>query len=201
VLHTSEAKAAHLAEQQQQKLSAEIKELRTNQTQILSLLQQIAASQTAHRSSSSLQEQDLPDTSEARLESPDSGTAPPAAIPAAVAALPQLNSLHNAVLRSSKDFEHHRAVARHLLDKLVHLEAAAAQEVRWAAVAAMHTLSTSCIARSEAYCSLSESSSSTGSICNSSSVLHIILVHTQCALLMHICDVKLQCVGFCTPSN
>jgi hypothetical protein len=146
VLHTSEAKAAHLAEQQQQKLSAEIKELRTNQTQILSLLQQIAASQTAHSSSSSLQEQDLPDTSEARLESPDSGTPPPVAIPAAVAALPQLTSLHNAVLRSSKHFEHHRAVFRHLLDKLVHLEAAAAQEVRWPAVAAMHTGSTTCTA-------------------------------------------------------
>jgi hypothetical protein len=50
-------------------------------------------------------------------------------IPAAVAALPQLTSLHNAVLRSSKDFEHHRAVARHLLDKLVHLDAAAAEKV------------------------------------------------------------------------
>jgi hypothetical protein len=145
-LHTSEANAAHLAEQQQQQLSAEIKALRINQTQTLSLLQGLAASQTTRSSSSSLQAQNTPDTPEARLESPDSRTAPPAAIPAALAALPQLTSLHNAVLRSSKDFEHHRAVVRYLLDKLVHLEAAAAQQVRCAAVAGIYTVSTSCIA-------------------------------------------------------
>jgi hypothetical protein len=167
-LHTSEAKAAHLSEQQQQQLSAEIKELRINQTQILSLLQEIAASKTAGSSSSSLQVQDSPDSSKVRLEIPDSSAAPPVVIPAAVAALPQLTSLHNAVLRSSKNFEHHRAVVRHLLDKLVHMETAEAQKVSWEAVAAIYRPVhcqhvTHCIAVRRAAAG-SESCSNTGSL-------------------------------------
>jgi hypothetical protein len=129
VLHTSEAATGNLAEQQQHQLAAQIKQLRSNQTQILDLLQRLIASQSNRSSGSSSQQHGLPATPSARLERPDSSAPPTPAIPAAVAALPQLTALHNAVLRVSKDFDEHRAVARDLLDKLVHMEATAAQQV------------------------------------------------------------------------
>lgn len=129
VFHTSEAATGHLAEQQEHQLAAEIKQLSSNQTQILDLLQRLISSQNNQSSGSASQQHGPPDDATARLDRPDSSGPGEAAIPAAVAALPQLTSLHNAVLRSSKDFAQHRAVARQLLDQLVHMEAAAAQQV------------------------------------------------------------------------
>uniref|UniRef100_A0A383W3A8 Uncharacterized protein n=1 Tax=Tetradesmus obliquus TaxID=3088 RepID=A0A383W3A8_TETOB len=128
VFHTSEAATGHLAEQQEHQLAAEIKQLSNNQTQILDLLQRLISSQNNQSSGSASQQHGSPDDATARLDRPDSSGPGEAAIPAAVAALPQLTSLHNAVLRSSKDFEQHRAVARQLLDQLVHMNAAAAQQ-------------------------------------------------------------------------
>jgi hypothetical protein len=131
VVHTSEAATGHPAEQQQQQLAAQIKQLSSNQTQILALLQRLITSQSNRSSSSTSKQHGSLESPSTRLEGPDSSAPLAADIPAAVAALPRLTSLHNAVLRSSRDFEQHRAVARQLLDKLVHMEAAAAQQVNW----------------------------------------------------------------------
>jgi hypothetical protein len=115
-----------LAQQQQQqhKRSTQISDLAADQSAVHNLLQGLETLVESKCSSSQPQEHN-----ELRLQTQ------PVVTSAAAAAVPQLTSLHNTVLRSSQDFDKHRAVMQQLLDKLVHMEAAAARQVSWAEAA------------------------------------------------------------------
>jgi hypothetical protein len=122
----SQDQISMLAQQQQQqhKLAAQISDLAADQLAVHNLVKEVETLVRSKCSSSQLQERNEPNT-----------PTQPVATPAAVAAVPQLTTLHNAVLRSSQDFDNHRTVTQQLLDKLVHMEAAAAQQVSQAEAA------------------------------------------------------------------
>jgi hypothetical protein len=125
----SQVQISMLAQQQQQqhKLAAQISDLTADQSAVHNLLKSLETLVKSKCSSSQPLEHKSAAFDEAITEK--FNPTQPVATPAAAAALPQLITLHNAVLRSSQDFDKHRAVTQQLLDKLVHMEAGTAQQV------------------------------------------------------------------------
>lgn len=93
----------------------------SNQAHTLQLLQRLVASQS----------NELKSGANIGRINPGKSLQEESSASATFAALPQLTRLHNSALRSGQGFEHHRAVTRGLLDKLVHMQAVAAQQVKW----------------------------------------------------------------------
>jgi hypothetical protein len=129
-------------------MAATIEQLTSKQSQMLQMLEKLAAGSSArdeqlqqmHQAithANTQQQQQQQNTSSLQSQAPDAtaaGAAPSVAaststtgIPAAIAAIPELTRLHNEVLRSSKDFDQHRQSMHQLLQQLVNMDAAAAQ--------------------------------------------------------------------------
>lgn len=126
-IQSSEAESAQSAE-----LSATIQQLKGGRAQAVQLFQ--GAKEFTGNSSRAGQLALQPPRVAQQQQAVQVQQAPAAAadVPAAMAAIPGLTKLHNAILRSSKDFKQHRAVMKQQLGKLVHLEASQAQQVGWA---------------------------------------------------------------------
>jgi hypothetical protein len=94
---------------QPERLSQTIQQLSQNQAAMMQMLQKLSANGSAPA-------EDQQQQAAAKEEE----------LPAAFAAIPKLTTLHNELLRSSHSYEHHRTVMRDTLQRLVHLEPAAA---------------------------------------------------------------------------
>jgi len=92
-------------------LTQTIQQLSQNQAAMMQMLQTLSTNSSAAGSKQ--------EPGEKAADSPE--------LPAAFAAIPALTKLHNELLRSSHSYEQHRTVMLQTLERLVHLEPAAAQ--------------------------------------------------------------------------
>lgn len=94
-------------------LTQTIQQLSQNQAAMMQMLQTLSTNSSAPAAGSKQE------PGEKAADSPE--------LPAAFAAIPALTKLHNQLLRSSHSYEQHRTVMLQTLERLVHLEPAAAQ--------------------------------------------------------------------------
>jgi hypothetical protein len=95
---------------QPERLSQTIQQLSQNQAAMMQMLQKLSANGSAPAEDQRQQQ----------------AAAKEEELTAAFAAIPKLTTLHNELLRSSHSYDHHRTVMRDTLQRLVHLEPAAA---------------------------------------------------------------------------